>query len=111
MTAQSTDSDLVPAIRRVLRRVGDGLVPPRDGMRALVDVVIGHEQLHEASAHTLGDAWGIEALVGAYYQYLDIDNEPEIGWGPDALSGDAARAYLDRQIVSEAFEWVQARSA
>ena len=106
-----TTEDLLPAIRRVVRRIAEGSVSPSEGMRALIDVVVGRDVLHRESGSVLGDAWGLERMVGAYYQYADIDEQPELGWGPDALRGDEARAHLDRQIVSDAVDWLQSHSA
>ena len=93
-------------LRSYLTDITQRVVPPREGMRRIMDDVLDRGRLHELTTKYAGDSHGIERLVGCYYEYDDIDEADLYGRGDKAkiealdqrVPGRGGR--LDRQAPS-----------
>lgn len=97
-------------LREYLADIADGTVPPRLGMdRIMLEI---YDPLHDERESILyvGEALGIEHLVGDYYSYDELDERPD-EVSCDGHFGEAAIKALDAHIVETAKSWLQKNKA
>jgi len=91
------------AIRTILLdRIARRVVEPRDGLGRVMAVVDACG-LHDRSRVHVGDSHGLERLVGAYWNYDDLDDMSRVGARAHV---DQARQELDDDVVRRAQEWM-----
>jgi len=87
-----------------LRRCG-----PREGLKEVVQLSYLAETA-EGSGTYVGEALGIEHLVGAYWAYDDLAGRPtEVSY--EGLYGQQAALALDEEVVRLAHEWLNRHGA
>ncbi|ODS56255.1 MAG: hypothetical protein ABS36_07585 [Acidobacteria bacterium SCN 69-37] len=98
----SVDDAVWIVLRCELDRIARRVVEPYDGLGRVMAVVDACG-LHDRSRVHVGDSHGLERLVGAYWDYDDLDDMSRVG-APAHV--DQARQELDDDVVRRAREWM-----
>jgi hypothetical protein len=92
----------------ILRDIADGVTEPEAGLEQLMrEVVEPHVQGSEETRFTyVGEAFGLQHLIGAYDGYDDLRSRPE-ELSVDGKFGAEAVALHDQHVVAYARDWLR----
>jgi hypothetical protein len=101
----SKEEAVCSLLRHHVGRIAEGLVPPRDGMRSVLNEVYYPADLYTETTKYVGDSHGLQHLLGSFYSYDDLEERPEeVSF--EGKFGEEALVGLDRHIVSLAKSWI-----
>lgn len=89
-------------LRHHISRIAYEDVPPRDGLRSVLEVY-RRAGLQAQSRTYVGDSHGIQHLIGAYWEYEDLQARPA---GASLQDHPEELRALDEAVVYAATEWV-----
>ena len=93
--------------RATLQDIIDGTTTPETGLAHLVRDVTPWK---DDPPHTyVGDSWGLHHLVGLYWNYDELRERPTASI--DGKYGNDAIPLLDREVMSQAREWLASDAA
>ena len=97
-------------------RIIDEKISPREGIAELLGEIETYVSLGSVSKGSLGDCYKIENIVGAFYEFDDIDSSAE--WIIEDIDKGVLRGYfegepiekvkgkLSQEILAACKEWV-----
>jgi hypothetical protein len=92
----------------ILRRIANGTIQPRAGLRELLATYRGAPE--SSDAKFVGEEYGIALLIGYFSGYDDLEERPaEVSF--DGLYGARAFGALDAEVVRLAGAWLAERGA
>jgi hypothetical protein len=103
----SRDQAIRQLIEMHLSEIAAGVVDPVDGIKRLLDEVGWEDEFREGSEQYLGDAYGVERLVGHFYA-ADTLKEPRTSAGstpayaPAEDVGGAKKAEAEKWLTANA---------
>lgn len=104
VTTPSKDEAVWVLLRHCVGAIANGSVVPREGLGPMMDVFRRAESMGHRDSKYVGDSHDIEHLVGAYWEYEDIDDAARV---VTYLGADEQRRSLDVEVVRCAQEWVR----
>ena len=100
----SRDAAIFILLKHHTGSIIEGLVPPYDGLRQIMQEVYYGGGAERKSTKYAGDAYGIHCLVGAYWAYDDLRGRPdEVSFA--GKYGEEGIARLDEEVVKQAAAW------
>jgi hypothetical protein len=92
----------------ILGEVANGVTEPEAGLEQLMrDVVQPHVREADESRFTsVGEAFGLQHLIGAYYGYDDLRSRPD-ELSVDGKFGREAIALHDQHVIAYARDWLR----
>jgi hypothetical protein len=88
--------------RAILQDIIDGTIAPEACLAHLVRGITPWKE--EPPDAYVGDSWGLQHLVGLYWNYDDLRERPTASI--DGKHGNDAIPLLDREVISRAREWL-----
>ena len=103
----SRDQAIRQLIEMHLTEIAAGVVDPVDGIKLLLEEVGWEDEFREGSKQYLGDAYGVERLVGFFYSAGTLkEPRPSAGSTP----APAPAEDVGRAIKAEAEKWLTANA-
>lgn len=97
-------------VRHHLETIVSGTARPRDGLARIMEDVVYPSNIVEKTKEVVGDSHGLETLIGAYYQYDELNEQlsREFESGKRGIF-DGFRK-LDRDVINAAKAWLSDES-
>jgi hypothetical protein len=100
------DEAIDELLRRHFESIASGSCGPREGLEAVMRELYWPHLADEPCKKYVGDARGIEHLIGAYWSYDDLMSRPrEVSW--DGKYGAEAVSRWEDSVRQYARDWIQ----